>query len=108
MNDFQFLLLAGFVLAVMTGLHWPDRFQYVFDFTNREGPCPRGVTFLLGAFLMTGLWGCMDLVPGLSTFTITRKGMSGWHILLIIPLVVGRCRWLPGTSGGHAPGTLGQ
>jgi len=84
MADFQQLFLSGFVLAIYTGVHWPDRFQYIFLFS---WPFPRGVFFLL-LFAASGVgWGLLDLVPGLGQFSLT--GFSPANTVLLIATAVG-------------------
>mmetsp|Transcript_32779 Transcript_32779/g.59925 ORF Transcript_32779/g.59925 Transcript_32779/m.59925 type:complete len:358 (-) Transcript_32779:203-1276(-) len=84
LEDFQYMLFGGFVLAIMTGLHWPDRFLYVFCLSPRR---PRGVMFLL-AFFGSGIgWGFLDMIPGLSGFTLTS--FNAEYLLPVVLLVVG-------------------
>jgi len=84
LEDFQYMLFGGFVLAIMTGLHWPDRFLYVFCFSPK---CPRGLLFLL-AFFGSGIgWGFLDMIPGLSGFTLTS--FKAEYLLPMVLLVVG-------------------
>jgi len=85
MNDANTLILQGLLLALLTGMYWPDRFQYVFGFFKR---LHRGPVFV-GIMAMSGtIWGALSLVPGLSSFTLTAGGIQGWHIMLLIALIL--------------------
>lgn len=88
MRDIQFLMYSGFVLAIMTGMHWPDRFQYIFAF-GRGGQPPRGVAFLALVFFTALIWGLLDLVPGFSNFSLAhRTAVQGWNILILLLVTV--------------------
>jgi len=87
MHDFEYLLFSGVVLAILTGIHWPDRFVYIFDF-NEKGRCPRAVVFLVTLFGSSLAWGSFSLVPGLKGFSIT-PGMSGLSQFLLIVVLLG-------------------
>lgn len=69
MEDMQYLLFPGFVLAVMTGMNWPDRFLYIFSFSRAE---PRGWWFLSVYFVFAFVWSCLHLIPVLGDFTLTE------------------------------------
>lgn len=69
MEDLQYLVFPGSVLAIMTGMHWPDRLEYIFSFGRSE---PRGWWFLLAYFGFGFFWSCLHLVPALGKFTLTE------------------------------------
>ncbi|CAK0810309.1 unnamed protein product [Prorocentrum cordatum] len=84
LSDFQFLLFAGFVLAILTGINWPDRFLYIFCFQTRQ---PRGYMFL-AAFFLSGIgWGFLDLFPGLSEFSLTEINLA--YAIPLLALLLG-------------------
>jgi len=85
MHDFEYLLFSGVTLAILTGLHWPDRFAYVFSFSGSW--FPRGCFFLTTVFLTVPIWGSLDLIPFLSHFAI-RPDMSGGYLFLFFLLAV--------------------
>lgn len=84
MQDYQYLVFMGFVLAIITGIHWPDRFQYVFSFRL---PQLRGLWFV-ALFLATGpVWGLLDHIPGLNNFSLT--GSQPGHVVTLSVLALG-------------------
>lgn len=84
MRDIQFLMYSGFVLAVMTGMHWPDRFEYVFAFGR--GQPPRGPAFVVMVFFTCFFWGVLDYVPGFSDFSLSARAFEGFNILILLLL----------------------
>eukprot|EP00403_Amphidinium_massartii_P017512 CAMPEP_0178428270 /NCGR_PEP_ID=MMETSP0689_2-20121128/30189_1 /TAXON_ID=160604 /ORGANISM="Amphidinium massartii, Strain CS-259" /LENGTH=202 /DNA_ID=CAMNT_0020050033 /DNA_START=304 /DNA_END=910 /DNA_ORIENTATION=+ len=68
----------------MTGLHWPDRFLYVFCMHLKR---PRGVMFLMAFFGSAIGWGFLDSVPGLAGFSLT--GLDAKYALPLLLLVGG-------------------
>mmetsp|Transcript_63346 Transcript_63346/g.185186 ORF Transcript_63346/g.185186 Transcript_63346/m.185186 type:complete len:300 (+) Transcript_63346:53-952(+) len=95
MYDFQQLLTMGFVLAVLTGVHLPERFFYIF---RLQRPRPRGLVFLLCFFLSSPGWSALNANPTLSHFTLTAD-MKGIYLvllgflLLLVVLLVGWHLW---------------
>eukprot|EP00929_Paragymnodinium_shiwhaense_P002025 TRINITY_DN10221_c0_g1_i3.p1 TRINITY_DN10221_c0_g1~~TRINITY_DN10221_c0_g1_i3.p1 ORF type:complete len:240 (-),score=11.37 TRINITY_DN10221_c0_g1_i3:131-850(-) len=85
LDDFEYLLFAGIVLAILTGVHWPDRFEYIFECSPRK---PRGFVFVAVSVFCNVGWGCLDLVPFLSRFSLSGS-TSGVYILLAILVAVG-------------------
>jgi len=85
MKDFEQVLFAGTGLAILTGLHWPDRFQYIFCFSR---PKPRGVSFLFIFFGMSPGWGLLGMAPTLISFTLEWDSPSSSEALL---LLIGVC-----------------
>lgn len=84
MGTFQYLLSMGFVLAILTGMNWPDRFAYVFTFERRQ---PRGF-FFLAIYAFSGIgWGSLMLFPSLAGFTLT--GITPAYMIPLIAVVVG-------------------
>mmetsp|Transcript_119918 Transcript_119918/g.208220 ORF Transcript_119918/g.208220 Transcript_119918/m.208220 type:complete len:379 (+) Transcript_119918:62-1198(+) len=81
------LMIYGFMLAVLTGLNLPSRFHYIFCFTL---PKPRGFLFLAIFFLASPGWGSLDLVPALSSFSLTEDSTRGnLNRLLVLILLAG-------------------
>jgi len=85
LSDVHYLLFTGGFLAIFAGVHWPDRFRYIFCFRLRGGM--RGLLFLAVLFLSGALWGALDLVPGLSQFSLT--GLNGPNAFLMLVLAAG-------------------
>ncbi|CAE7315149.1 unnamed protein product [Symbiodinium sp. CCMP2456] len=80
--DFQVMFVMGFMLAILTGVHLPDRFAYLFRFRS---PRPRGFAFI-GIMLLSGpAWGSLDHVEELSriSFTTAYFRSGGLKSLLI-------------------------
>jgi len=85
LHTFQVMLSLGFVLAVLTGVHIPERHGYLFRF---RCPKPRGFVFL-AVFLGSGpVFGSFDLVPFLEVLTLTPSGIGHTSVMLLIPLLV--------------------
>lgn len=81
LSTFQYLLFPGTLLCILTGMHWPDRFFYVFTFTRQQ---PRGFIFLFVFFLSGPLWGCLDLISAFSSFSLT----GGAAVVLVMMVLV--------------------
>lgn len=86
MHDFQVMYTFGFVLAILTGVHMPDRFRYLFCFRT---PRPRGVFFLVVFFLTSPVFGSLDLVPGLQKLSLTAAGLKSSNAVLVMVLLFG-------------------
>eukprot|EP00927_Polykrikos_kofoidii_P052758 TRINITY_DN46703_c0_g1_i1.p1 TRINITY_DN46703_c0_g1~~TRINITY_DN46703_c0_g1_i1.p1 ORF type:complete len:302 (+),score=24.68 TRINITY_DN46703_c0_g1_i1:44-949(+) len=81
-RDVQFLMFSGFTQAVLTGMNWPDRFQYVFCFSGRcwyHGPL-----FLAILFFSSFAWGTLDSIPDLGHQAFTPGFDTGKILLLIV------------------------
>lgn len=88
MQDLQVMFTLGFVLAILTGVHLPERFAYLFCFHR---PQPRGFFFLL-LFLASGpCFGALGFVPVLQHLSLTSAFLKGgwFNILEIIILIFG-------------------
>mmetsp|Transcript_58910 Transcript_58910/g.164591 ORF Transcript_58910/g.164591 Transcript_58910/m.164591 type:complete len:324 (+) Transcript_58910:55-1026(+) len=82
-NDVKMLLLMGIMLGVITGIPWPDRFFYLFQFRR---PRPYGILFLIVFFVSSPAWGALNyLAPGLSL----TSGMNPVYIPIVVLLIVG-------------------
>jgi len=82
------LLSHGFILAILVALPTSGRFHYLFNFT-KEGNF-RGAIFLVVFFATAPIYGSLDLIPALSTFSLTsgvHKSPLFW--LLVFALLVG-------------------
>merc|ERR1719193_43363 len=84
MADFQYLLSMGFVLAILTGMHWPDRLSYVFSF---RWPNKRGPAFLVLYFFTGPAYGALNQIPVLGSFSLTT--IQGPSIALFIAVLGG-------------------
>lgn len=72
LHSLQILLTMGFILAVLCAVIHKDRFGYLFNVTPNGHF--RGLIFIV-VFMGTSLvWGSLDLVPSLSTFSLTTSG----------------------------------
>eukprot|EP00913_Durusdinium_trenchii_P006811 g6402.t1 len=71
MYDFQVMFVMGFMLAILTGVHMPDRFAYLFCFSR---PKPRGWVFLAVMLLIGPAWGSLDHIEVLSRTANGRRG----------------------------------
>lgn len=88
MQDFQNMFALGFILAVLTGVHQPERFAYLFSFRLSA---PRGF-FFVALFLLSGPgFGALGFVPVLKQISLTSAFLQGGmlHILEIVVLVIG-------------------
>lgn len=68
--DLQVMFMMGFMLAILTGVHMPDRFAYLFCF---KGPRPRGIAFLLVMVVSGPVWGSLDTIDSLSRISFTSS-----------------------------------
>eukprot|EP00928_Gymnodinium_smaydae_P034788 TRINITY_DN24582_c0_g2_i1.p1 TRINITY_DN24582_c0_g2~~TRINITY_DN24582_c0_g2_i1.p1 ORF type:complete len:296 (+),score=36.91 TRINITY_DN24582_c0_g2_i1:102-890(+) len=90
--DLQQLWTFGFILAVFTGVHMPDRFDYVFSFRR---PKPRGLAFLAIYFFAIYIWGFLGQVAFFKSIVITPDMVSqnGFTLLLLFSGCVALMVW---------------
>ncbi|CAJ1367518.1 unnamed protein product [Effrenium voratum] len=88
MHDFQVMFIMGFLLAVLTGVHLPSRFEYLFRFSR---PRPRGLAFLAVMTLSGPGWGALDLVPALTTISLTTAFFRESWVNVMIGVGIASC-----------------
>jgi len=90
MRDLHILFLQGTFLALITGVHWPDRFLYIFCFDRKK---PLGAVFIVFTFGAAAVWGLLGMIPGLKTFSLTAGALSGWRLMFLLAYAAGAL-WL--------------
>ncbi|CAK9026977.1 unnamed protein product [Durusdinium trenchii] len=86
MYDFQVMFVMGFMLAILTGVHMPDRFAYLFCFSR---PKPRGWVFLAVMLLIGPAWGSLDHIEVLSRISFTTDFFKKSVVNCLIGVGVG-------------------
>lgn len=84
--DLQVMFMMGFMLAILTGVHMPDRFAYLFCF---KGPRPRGIAFLLVMVVSGPVWGSLDTIDSLSRISFTSSFFEESFVNVLIGLAFG-------------------
>eukprot|EP00438_Fugacium_kawagutii_P032962 Skav223872 [mRNA] locus=scaffold1226:259759:262786:- [translate_table: standard] len=84
--DLQVMFMMGFMLAILTGVHMPDRFSYLFCF---KWPRPRGIVFLLVMAVSGPVWGSLDTIDSLSKISFTSSFFEKSFLNVLIGLAFG-------------------
>lgn len=88
MQDFQVMLSMGFILAIFTGFHLEERFQYIMCFQLRK---PRGFFFIVTLLTSGPIFGSLDSIPILSRMSLTPAFIDkgGVNTLLLLGVIAG-------------------